>query len=251
MVYLIMGNIKGSVPWNKGKTKLTDPSVKKISETMKRRKIDNFKAWRTNSKLLGAIVNSDLKIEQSDELAVLIGLTLGDGNICKFPRTECLRLTLGTDKPELAKYAVLLVKNVLKKTPSLIKRNNSNCFNVTIYQKNLSRRLGIPAGARGKLEVSLPTWVWRKKKYIISILKGLFEAEASYCVHEATYTYNFEFSNRNTSLLNEVERGLKVLGFNPERRSTSVRLRKKGEAIEFRDLINFRNYPSECQIAPN
>ncbi|AHB40802.1 hypothetical protein P147_WWE3C00001G0902 [candidate division WWE3 bacterium RAAC2_WWE3_1] len=30
--------------WNKGFTKFTHPSVKKISETMKMKKIDNFKS---------------------------------------------------------------------------------------------------------------------------------------------------------------------------------------------------------------
>lgn len=238
-----MGNPKGSIPWNRGKTKLTDASVKKISETFKSKNINNFAKWRARAKMTGIIPDSTKKLKRSNELCFLIGLSLGDGNISKFPRVECLRLTLGTDKPLLASYAVIVIELVLKKTPSIIKRANSNCFNVTIYQKNLGKRLGIPLGARGKLEIYLPTWVWNKKSYLVSILKGLFEAEASYCVHEKTYTYNFEFSNRNISLLNEVEKGLRILGFNPERRATAVRLRKKEEAAEFKKLINFRVYP--------
>lgn len=238
-----MGNHKGAIPWNKGKTKYSDPCVRKISMTMKDRNIDNFADWRTKAKHDGTIPNTNKKLKKTKELAILIGLILGDGNIGTLPRTECLRITLGTDKPKLANYAVSLVENVFKKTPSLIKRTNSNCYNLTISQKNLGVRLGIPTGARGKLEIKLPLWIWKKKSYLISILRGLFEAEASYCVHEKTYTYNFEFSNRNISLLSEVEKGLKVLGFNPERRKASVRLRKKAEAIKFRDLISFRVYP--------
>ncbi len=229
--------------WNKGKTKDTDPGVRKISETFKRKRIDNFANWRSNARRTGIIPDTRKKLVKSEELAVLIGLILGDGNISKFPRTECLRLTLGTDKPQLASYATLLIERVFGKTPSLIKRTNYNCYNVTICQKNLGRRLGIPIGARGELEISLPSWIWSKKRYLISTIKGLFEAEASYCVHEKSYTYNFEFSNRNFSLLNEVERGLKVLGLNPERRKCAVRLRKKSEAIYLKDLINFRAYP--------
>ncbi len=210
---------------------------------MKKMKIDNFAKWRNEAKNQGVIPSSERRLSKSREQAFLIGLILGDGNISRFPRTECLRLTLGTDKPKLAEYAVRIIETVFGKTPSLIKRNNSNCYNVTIYQKFLSHRLGIPAGARGKLDILLPPWIWDSKRYLLSALKGLFEAESSYCVHLKTCTYNFEFSNRNTSLLNEVEMSLVFLGFHPERRKTAVRLRKRAEAVEFRELINFRSYP--------
>ena len=237
-----MGNKRGVIPWNKGKTKETDLGVKKISETMRFKKLDNFAKWRTNARLTGLIPDPNKKFEKSENLASLIGLILGDGNISEYPRTETLRLTLGTDKPKLASYSVMLIKDVFKKAPSLVQRTNLNCFNITISQKNISKRLEVPVGARGKLEIRLPSWVWRKRKYIISVLKGLFEAEASYCVHEKTYTYNFEFSNRNSSLLDEVEKALKLLGYNPERRKYAVRLRKKAEAIKFHSLIKFRAY---------
>jgi len=243
MVYLAVGNKKGLVPWNKGKTKLTDTSVRKISETMKIKRIDNFTKWRKEAKLSGKICDNDIKIKRENSLAFIVGLILGDGNIYVFPRTECLRITLGTDKPDLAFYVVKIMEKVFNKAPSMRKRNDSNCFNITFYQKNLSHRLEIPSGSRAKLGIKLPSWIWEKDSFLISALRGLFEAEASYCVHEKTYTYNFEFSNRNPSLLNEVERGLVFLGFHPERRSYAVRLRKKAEAIGFRDLIRFRTYP--------
>jgi hypothetical protein len=47
----------------------------------------------------------------------------------------------------------------------------------------------------------------------------------------------------NVSLLDEVEKALKLLNFHPERRSKEVRLRKKEEALRFEKLISFRNYP--------
>jgi hypothetical protein len=243
MVYLIVDKEIGIVPWNKGKTKATDLSVKKISETMKRKHIDNFAEWRIKAKLTGVIQDSSKELNKTDDLAFLIGLILGDGNIYRFPRTECLRITLGTDKPKLAFYTVRIIEKVLKKSPSIIKRNNSNCYNVTFCQKNLSQRLEVPSGARGKVDIKFPKWVWGEESYLLSILRGLFEAEASYCVHEKTYTYNFEFSNRNSSLLDEVEKGLITLDFHPEKRAYAVRLRKKREAIGFRDLIKFRTYP--------
>ena len=41
--------------WNKGQTKYTNISVKKISDTMKHKKIDNFKLWRDKMKIEGKI----------------------------------------------------------------------------------------------------------------------------------------------------------------------------------------------------
>jgi hypothetical protein len=78
---------------------------------------------------------------------------------------------------------------------------------------------------------------------LISAIKGLFEAEGSFSIHKKTYTYNFGFSNVNVSLLDEVEKALKILGFHPERRTNAVRLRKKKETLEFQRTIGFREYP--------
>ena len=41
--------------WSKGYTKYTHASVRKISETMKKKKIDNFRLWRDKRILDGEI----------------------------------------------------------------------------------------------------------------------------------------------------------------------------------------------------
>jgi len=229
-------------PWNKGKTKDTDYRVKKISVTFRRKEIDNFAVWRENARKQGLIPSSYQEFSKDVNLAFIIGLILGDGNLYKFPRTECLRIVLGTDKPLLLEYAQDIMHKVFSKEPRIRKRKNSECADIVIYQQHLGERLGIPIGARGKLPIKLPKWVWRNKEFLIGCLKGLFEAEGSFSIHLATYTYNLSFSNRNTSLLDEVEKALYLLGFHPERRYNAVRLRKKIEAFNFVELIQFRKY---------
>jgi len=230
-------------PWNKGKTRFNNSSVEKISKTFKSRKIDNFKNWRNKARKLGLIPDSYLVFRHNSDLAFLIGLTLGDGNIGIFPRTECLRIVLGTDKPLLIKYARQIIKSVVGKEPSVIKRTGVNCCNVTVYQKKLSKRLGIPSGPRKYLKILLPDWIWKRKIFLLNALRGLFEAEGSFSIHEQTYTYNLSFSNTNISLLNEVQKALTFLGFHPERRQNAVRLRRKIETFNFVSLIGFRKYP--------
>lgn len=236
-------SLKKRKPWIAGKNKENDPRVRKISETFKNKKIDNFAKWRDMARKNGMIPDSNRELIKNDDLAFLIGLILGDGNINKMARTECLRITLGTDKPKLWKYVVQIVDNVFDKKPSACKRSSSNCMNITLYQKNLSNRLEIPLGARGNLTIKLPNWIWKNKQNLISAIRGLFEAEGSFSVHKRTYTYNLSFSNINVSLLDEVEKAIKILGFHPERRQDAVRLRKRSEVYRFQKMIGFRKYP--------
>lgn len=229
-------------PWNKGYKKSTNPSVLKISNTFKKLKLDNFADWRKNMKSQGRFTTDYKQFKKNSELAFLIGLILGDGNIYRFPRTECLNITLGTDKPLLIKYSFNLVRIAFGKTPVIVKNKKYKCVNIRLYFSNISKRLNIPSGARRDLEIKLPQWAWSNKKYLISCIRGLFEAEGSFSVHKPTYTYNLSFSNRNISLLNEVEKAITLLGFHPERRSNAVRLRRKLEAFSFIELISFRKY---------
>jgi len=236
-------SLKKRKSWISGRNKENDSRVKKISETFKRKKIDNFARWRRLARKNGLISKTNKPLKKTTDLAFLIGLTLGDGNINVMARTESLRIVLGTDKPKLWKYSVKVITNVFNKKPSAYKRTNSNCMNITLYQQNLSPRLGIPSGARKNLKIKLPAWIWNNEKMLISAIKGLFEAEGSFSIHLKTYTYNLSFSNLNKSLLDEVEKALKNWGFHPERRIDAVRLRRKKETFEFQKMIGFRKYP--------
>jgi len=228
--------------WNKGYTKETHPSILKISKTFKKKRIDNFKEWRRRVREEGRIPFIYPSLLKNTELAFLTGLILGDGHIGRFPRTELLQVTLGTDKPLLWQYTAKIIHNTFHKEPNTHKRKSSNCLDIKLYQKCLSERLEIPLGNRGKVAIQLPEWIYENDSYLIACLKGLFEAEGSLSIHKPTYTYNFQFSDRNVNLLNEVESALIKLGFHPERRINAVRLRKKKEVFKFKKLITFRKY---------
>ncbi|MBI2677118.1 MAG: hypothetical protein HYX21_04210 [Candidatus Yanofskybacteria bacterium] len=228
--------------WAKGFTKNTHPSLAKMAQTFKTKKIDNFKKWREESKLSGKIPASYPEFKKDKNLAFLIGMTLGDGNIYKFPRTENLRIALASKYPKLVAFTANVIKKVFSKTPTVRKIKNSRCFTVGIYQNNISSRLGIPTGERSRLNFNIPSWISENKIFLTNFLRGLFEAEGSLSVHLPTCTYNFSFANRNKSLLKIVEKSLKLLGYHPEIRSVAVRLRRKVEVENFKQLISFRVY---------
>lgn len=229
-------------PWNKGKTKFTDVSVSKISNTFRVKRIDNFLKWRKEMKELGVIRSTYPSFKKSGELAFLIGMVFGDGNIGKFPRTERLVIALNSKYPALIGYVAYLLTKFFEKDAIIHRARTNNCVRVWIYQKKISQRLHIPNGNKRWLTSGIPDWIWQSKYYLTECLKGLFEAEGSLSIHLPTYTYNFSFSNKNQRLLDDVEKALKILGFNPEIRSTMIRLRKKREVFEFKKLIRFREY---------
>lgn len=229
-------------PWSKGRTKYTDPRIKKISDTFKLKKIDNFAKWRSIAREKGLIPNEYPMFIRDEYLSYLIGMVLGDGNIHKFPRTEKLTITLGTDKPDLISLVENTVEKVFNKKPSLYKSKKEKVKRITIYQKSISYRLEIPIGNKRYSKVGIPQWIWGNKKYLLTCLKGLYEAEASLCIHFPSSTFNFAFHNMNKKLLKDVTKALIIFGLHPEIRSNAIRLRKRDEVKYFSNLINFRKY---------
>lgn len=228
--------------WNKGLTSETSVSVKKISETMRRRKIDNFFQWREEMKRNGLIKREYLSLQKNGNLAELIGVILGDGNIYKFPRTECLRIVSNTSHKGFVDRYAKIVERIFFKKPHVAERSDSNATNITIYEKNISKRLGIPTGSKKDLLIVVPKWILNNQKYIQRYLRGLYESDGSHSVHKATYTYKFIFSNHNQSLLDTVFRLLKKLGFHPHMTKNAVQISRKAEVQKAVDLLQFRNY---------
>ncbi|MFA5355363.1 MAG: hypothetical protein WC302_01325 [Candidatus Paceibacterota bacterium] len=229
-------------PWNKGCIKESNLSVAKISRTFKTRKIDNFKKWREKAIRLGIIRNKFPKLEKNGDLAELIGVVLGDGYIGKFPRTELLTIVSNSKNTGFIERYSKLVAKIFQKKPSLSKRKTSNCVDIKIYQKEISERLDIPSGARGNLVKEIPRWIIRNRNHLKRYLRGLYEAEGSFCIHRPTYTYKFLFANKNESLKQNVYKGLEILGFHPHESKYQIQISRKEEVFKAKKLIRFRQY---------
>lgn len=153
-------------------------------------------------------------------------------------RTEKLTIVLNAKYPALITYTKILFTKLFEKEPTVHQVGNG--VQLWVYQKQISRRLGIPSGSRSKSVIRIPSWIWESQEFLLAYLKGLFEAEGSLSIHFPTSTYNFQFSNRNPSLLKNVGRILERLGFHPEYRPSSTRLRRRLEVENFKNLIAFR-----------
>ena len=214
----------------------------KIANTKRRRKIDNFKLWRDKMKAVGKIKSEYLPLKKNEDLAELIGVVLGDGHIRQYPRTEELSIFSNSNNLGFVKRYSDLVEKIFNKKPTCSIHSGKNCIRIRIYEKNISSRLGVPFSPRGKLKIVIPGWIISNKKYIVKYLRGLYEAEGSFSVHKATYTYKLQFSNRNVSMLENVFRLNIQLGFHPHRSKNMIQLSMKAEVLSFIDLIEFRKY---------
>ncbi|MCX6703151.1 MAG: hypothetical protein NTV02_00465 [Candidatus Zambryskibacteria bacterium] len=228
--------------WNKGKTKLIDFLVKKISDTMKLRKFDNFKVWRDKMKLEGKIKSKYVELKKNGDLAELIGVTLGDGHVCKYLRTEELRIISNLNNPGFVHRYADLVYKVFGKKAYVRASNQSNSIRIGLYEKYIGSCLGIAAGARKDLVIMVPDWILVKKNYIVRYLRGLYEVEGSHSVHVPTCIYKVQFSNSNQSMLENVFTLVSRLGFHPHKSKNMIHLSRKAEVFKFLDVIEFRKY---------
>src|SRR3989344_3385770 len=228
--------------WSKGFTKDTHPSVQKISDTMRRKKLDNFAKWRAEAKVKGLIKSSFPAFRKNGDLAELLGVMLGDGHIQKFPRTERLLIFSNSNNPGFIKRYTKLVEKLFEKEAYVYKQSGTNCVRISLYEKHISKRIGMPTGPRKNLEIEIPAWILKNRSNIKRYLRGLYEAEGSYSVHLPTSTHKLNFANTNQSMLKNVIKLLTVLGFSPHADSKRVQLSRKAEVERAMSLLEFRKY---------
>lgn len=230
----------GLIPWNKGKTKETHPSLLRLSNALKIKKEWNFSKWQRERNKQQIIQYKELI--RNSNLAELVGIILGDGNLYKHARTENLRIICNSKYTIYTRHIISLIRKVFYKMPSLSKRRNKNAVNINLYQGNISQRLGIPTGDKIRHNVGIPSWIFLKKKYMIRCLKGLFETDGCFQEDKDNYAQYIEFKNNCKKLLKNVYNILLKLGFHPQFGKNYIRLARKNEVYSFKKLINFRNY---------
>ena len=193
-------------------------------------------------KALGRIKSVYTPLEKNGDLAELIGVVLGDGHICVYPRSEELRLISNSNNPGFIKRYAQLMEGIFQKKPYVIPSKSANFTKIGFYEKSIEERLGVPSGARKNLKIKVPDWIFKNEKFIVRYLRGLYEAEGSFCVHEPTSTYKFLFSNKNRSMLNNVHELMQRLGFHPHRSQYQIQISRKEEVYKAIKVLGFRDY---------
>lgn len=231
----------GVIPWNTGQTKETHPSLARLAYNLRLQKHWNFTKWQKEWRKQKRILYTR-KFIRNKNLAELIGIILGDGNLYRHKRTEQLRVVCNSNEKGFIQHTAGLIRIIFLKNPTILKRKGQNATNITLYQCKICKRLGLPAGDKIKNNVGIPLWIKTNRKFGINCLKGLFETDGCFVEDEDNYTQIIEFKNNCKRLREDVYNILLNLGFNPQLGQNYVRLARKGEVYKFKDLIDFRNY---------
>lgn len=229
----------GPMPW-RSETKENNSSLSRLSNTLKAKKEWNFSKWQKERKRQGGIQYKELS--KDENLAELIGIVLGDGNLYKHLRTENLRVICNSKDIVYIRHIANLITRIFHKNPSVIKRKNENATVVCLYQCKISERLHLPCGNKIKNNVGMPSWILFNESYMVKCLKGLFETDGCFHEDKDNYTRVIEFKNNCTRLRKGVYNSLLRLGFHPQLGVNYVRLARRSEVYRFKEQIDFRNY---------
>ncbi|MFH1193089.1 MAG: LAGLIDADG family homing endonuclease [Candidatus Jorgensenbacteria bacterium] len=213
-----------------------DARAQKIAATMRRRRLNNFRKWRS----LHPIYYASLR--KSGDLAEFYGTMLGDGCIEKFPRTEKLSISFNSKEIDHINHIAKLIAKLFKRESSIRKHKGKHCVALTLYQKNISSRLKFPTGIKRLYPIRIPFWIRKNGKFLIKCLKGLFETDGDWVVDKRYGTNVIKFTNVSQTLLNDVHRSLRGLGFTAHNGHKRVTISKKTEVEKIVKMIKFRQY---------
>jgi DNA-binding transcriptional regulator WhiA len=117
-----------------------------------------------------------------NNLAYVIGLALGDGNLSNpNGRAVRLRITCDTKYQNLIKRAFLAIKKLLPNNKVAIVNRAQTFCDISCYSNRWEELLGWKAkgGSKYKQNVSIPNWIKTNKNYAINCLRGLLETDGS------------------------------------------------------------------------
>jgi len=151
------------------------------------------------------IPRNSIELEESEKLAELIGIILGDGQIPE--DLYSIKITLdGKEQIEYIQYVKTLMKSLLNKTPKIHPRKDSNATYLVVYGKDVVGGLvkkGLVPGDKVKNQVGIPPWINKKKNFQIGVLKGLADTDGSIFVKKAQKSIRIGFQNHSQPLVED------------------------------------------------
>lgn len=115
-------------------------------------------------------------------LAYIIGLAIGDGNLSNpNGRAVKLRITCDTKYPHLINRIVNALERAFPENKVSIASRPGNCLDVYCHSNMLEDLLGWKVGHGSKFaqHVRVPSWIKENNNFIIPCLRGLFETDGS------------------------------------------------------------------------
>lgn len=188
----------------------------------------------------------------SKEFAEFYGIMLGDGNATNLKDhkvgTYMIRIVGHNDLDR--NYLIEYVKPLIEKLFSIeVKEGNfkeTNTMFIQAHSVQLIKFLeaqGFKSGDKIRNKLEIPKWIKENEDYLRVCLRGLIDTDGSIYKLTNQNSYQINFKNYNSALLEDFREGLISLGINCSKisKGNSVYITKKSEIAKFFKLVGFRN----------
>ncbi|OGI11735.1 hypothetical protein A3K64_00380 [Candidatus Micrarchaeota archaeon RBG_16_36_9] len=220
------------IEWRYNKCSLPHKAFKKLLQLTKLKYTVKIKLKDDNwGQRLGAI-NANKKREykkfkpiRDDKLAELIGIILGDGNILSDKKNGiyCLRIFFDSEKEvRYLNYVKSLIEDIFETIPKTRKTKGKNCFYLVLQSKGIVVYLEsekLKSGDKIKNKLTIPKWIWERKNYLKSCIRGLIDTDGSIYRLKPQWSniIQLSFKNNNKELLKDIRSAFIELGFHPSK----------------------------------
>jgi transcriptional regulator with XRE-family HTH domain len=233
----------------------------KVGGNEEYRKTQWKKWWDTTGKKKPNSITTKRVVKiptQSQELAELCGILIGDGGISKYQVTITLN---GETDRVYSEFVTNLIEKLFEVSPKVYEVKNSKAINIVVSRSNLVDfliSLGMKLGHKLKQNVSIPDWIMESKKYRIACMRGMVDTDGSvvletHRIKNKTYTYpRLNFTSASPSLIKQTMGILTELNFSPKLRrgGRSVQLENLDEICQYFNVVGSSNPKHLARISP-
>ena len=185
---------------------------------------------------------------ESEELAELVGIILGDGGISDYQ----VKISLNRELEEnYLQFVASLIRRLLGERPRRHHRNTLEkvddiCISGVRLVEFL-QKLGLKKGNKVAKQVGVPWWIWKKIEFASACLRGLIDTDGCVFLHSHVthkvrcLNLGMCFSNHSQPLLDFVNSSLTRLGYTARRGGHNVFLYREKEVLKYANEIGFSN----------
>lgn len=180
--------------------------------------------------------------------AYIIGIALGDGNLSNpNGRAIRLRITCDTQYPSLQKEICENLRLLFPNNKVSIIPHKSTYSDISVYSNKLSDLLPweVGCGSKVKQKPRVPDWIFRRKIFITSCLRGLLQTDGSIYIDRGYKMVNF--TNNIENLAKDVFQMIQEVGYHPRiykikspSRNTKYIVRLAKDVDSFLKTINLK-----------
>ena len=190
--------------------------------------------------------------DESEDLAELYGIMLGDGNLTRIKgyKLGTYQLRITGDSRNDKEYFLTYLKPLIEKLFNISVRcsylKNKNVINLVASGRelvNFFESKGFKPGNKITNQLEIPSWIKQNKEFLRVCIKGLYDTDGSVYKLTNQNSHQICFTNYNNKLLNDVRDGLISFGVVPSKitKGTEIVITKKSELRKFLNEVGFRN----------